>query len=57
VGVFDAVRKQVPLENLADRAKAYGIDSYIVTQLRDGDVSTAEGSRRTARADDGPYFD
>src|SRR5256886_4077387 len=24
------VRKQVPLENLADRAKAYGIDSYIV---------------------------
>src|SRR5438128_11383056 len=24
------VRKQVPLQNLADRAKAYGIDSYIV---------------------------
>src|SRR5256885_8879063 len=24
------VRKQVPLENFADRAKAYGIDSYIV---------------------------
>ncbi len=24
------VRRQVPIENLADRAKAYGIDSYIV---------------------------
>src|SRR5258708_35277087 len=23
------VRRQVPLENLADRAKAYGIDSYV----------------------------
>jgi len=29
-GVFDAGAQQVPLENLADRAKAYGIDSYIV---------------------------
>src|SRR5260370_23447770 len=45
------VRKQVPLENLADRAKAYGIDSYIV----DGNdvvamYSTAKEAVERARA-------
>src|SRR5260370_10590421 len=51
------VRKQVPLENLADRAKAYGIDSYIV----DGnDVvaenSTAKEAVERARAAEGPIL-
>jgi len=48
------VRKQVPLENLADRAKAYGIDSYIV----DGNdvvavYSTAKEAVERARAGKG----
>jgi pyruvate dehydrogenase E1 component alpha subunit/2-oxoisovalerate dehydrogenase E1 component alpha subunit len=51
------VRKQVPLENLADRAKAYGIDSYIV----DGNdvvavYSTAKEAVERARAGDGPIL-
>ena len=51
------VRRQVPLENLADRAKAYGIDSYIV----DGnDVvamnSTAKEAVDRARAGEGPIL-
>jgi TPP-dependent pyruvate/acetoin dehydrogenase alpha subunit len=51
------VRKQVPLENLADRAKAYGIDSYIV----DGNdivavYSTAKEAVERARAGQGPIL-
>ncbi len=51
------VRKQVPLENLADRAKAYGIDSYIV----DGNdvvavYSTAKEAVELARAGEGPIL-
>jgi TPP-dependent pyruvate/acetoin dehydrogenase alpha subunit len=49
------VRKQVPLENLADRAKAYGIASYIV----DGNdvvavYSAAKEAVERARAGEGP---
>jgi pyruvate dehydrogenase E1 component alpha subunit/2-oxoisovalerate dehydrogenase E1 component alpha subunit len=51
------VRKQVPLENLADRAKAYGIDSYIV----DGNdvvavYSTAKEAVERTRAGEGPIL-
>src|SRR5213080_4946292 len=51
------VRKQVPLENLADRAKAYGIESYIV----DGNnvlamYSTAKEAVERARAGEGPIL-
>ncbi|HEY6266473.1 MAG TPA: thiamine pyrophosphate-dependent dehydrogenase E1 component subunit alpha [Candidatus Acidoferrum sp.] len=51
------VRKQVPLENLADRAKAYGIDSYIV----DGNdvvamYSTAKEAVTRARVGEGPIL-
>ena len=51
------VRKQVPLQNLADRAKAYGIDSYIV----DGNdvvavYSTAKEAVERARAGEGPIL-
>ncbi len=51
------VRKQVPLENLADRAKAYGIDSYIV----DGNnvvavYNTAREAVERARAGEGPIL-
>ena len=51
------VWKQVPLENLADRAKAYGIDSYIV----DGNdvvamYSTAKEAVERARAGEGPIL-
>jgi TPP-dependent pyruvate/acetoin dehydrogenase alpha subunit len=51
------VRKQVPLKNLADRAKAYGIDSYIV----DGNdvvamYSTAKEAVERARAGEGPIL-
>ena len=51
------VRKQVPLENLADRAKAYGIESYIV----DGNdvvamYSTAKEAVDRARAGEGPIL-
>jgi len=51
------VRRQVPLENLADRAKAYGISSYIV----DGNdvvavYSTAKEAVERARAGDGPIL-
>src|SRR2546428_3394960 len=51
------VRKQVPLENLADRAKAYGIESYIV---EGNDVvavySTAKEAVERARAGEGPIL-
>ena len=51
------VRRQVPLENLADRAKAYGIDSYIV----DGNnvvavYSVAREAVERARAGEGPIL-
>jgi hypothetical protein len=51
------VRKQVPLENLADRAKAYGIDSYIV----DGNdvvavYTTAKEAVERARTGEGPIL-
>src|SRR5205823_9559305 len=51
------VRRQVPLENLADRAKAYGIDSYIV----DGNnvvavYNTAREAVERASAGEGPIL-
>jgi pyruvate dehydrogenase E1 component alpha subunit/2-oxoisovalerate dehydrogenase E1 component alpha subunit len=51
------VRRQVPLENLADRAKAYGIQSYIV----DGNdvvavYTTAQEAVDRARAGEGPIL-
>src|SRR6266403_289797 len=51
------VRRQVPLENLADRAKAYGISSYIV----DGNdpvavYATAKEAVDRARAGEGPIL-
>jgi TPP-dependent pyruvate/acetoin dehydrogenase alpha subunit len=51
------VRRQVPIENLADRAKAYGIASYIV----DGNdvvamYSTAKEAVERARAGEGPVL-
>ena len=51
------VRRQVPLENLADRAKAYGIDSYIV----DGNnvvavYNAAREAVQRARAGEGPIL-
>jgi pyruvate dehydrogenase E1 component alpha subunit/2-oxoisovalerate dehydrogenase E1 component alpha subunit len=51
------VRRQVPIENLADRAKAYGISSYIV----DGNdvvamYATAKVAVDRARAGEGPIL-
>jgi TPP-dependent pyruvate/acetoin dehydrogenase alpha subunit len=51
------VRRQVPIENLADRAKAYGISSYIV----DGNdvvavYNTAQEAVDRARAGEGPIL-
>jgi TPP-dependent pyruvate/acetoin dehydrogenase alpha subunit len=51
------VRRQVPLENLADRAKAYGVASYIV----DGNdvvavYKTAKEAVDRARAGEGPIL-
>ena len=51
------VRRQVPLENLADRAKAYGIASYIV----DGNdvvavYKTAREAVERARSGEGPIL-
>jgi TPP-dependent pyruvate/acetoin dehydrogenase alpha subunit len=51
------VRRQVPIENLADRAKAYGISSYIV----DGNdvvavYMTAKEAVDRARAGEGPIL-
>ena len=51
------VRRQVPLENLADRARAYGISSYMV----DGNdvvavYSTAKEAVDRARAGEGPIL-
>src|SRR5260370_15112392 len=51
------VRKQVPLENLADRAKAYGVESYIVdgNDVVPGHSATKETEER-ARAGAGPVL-
>jgi len=51
------VRRQVPLENLADRARAYGISSYIV----DGNdavavYTTTKEAVERARAGEGPIL-
>jgi TPP-dependent pyruvate/acetoin dehydrogenase alpha subunit len=51
------VRRQVPIENLADRAKAYGIASYIV----DGNdvvamYTTAKEAVERARSGEGPIL-
>ena len=51
------VKRQVPVKNLADRAKAYGIDSYIV----DGNdvvavYTTAKEAVERARAGEGPIL-
>ena len=51
------VRRQVPLENLADRGKAYGISSYIV----DGNdvvavYTTAKEAVERARSGEGPIL-
>ena len=51
------VRRQISLENLADRAKAYGVSSYIV----DGNdviamYSTAKEAVERARAGEGPIL-
>jgi TPP-dependent pyruvate/acetoin dehydrogenase alpha subunit len=51
------VRRQVPLENLADRAKAYGITSYIVDGNDVVDVfTTAREAVARARAGEGPIL-
>src|SRR5438309_3587816 len=51
------VKRQVPLENLADRAKAYGMDSYVV----DGNdvvavYTTAKEAVNRCRAGQGPIL-
>jgi pyruvate dehydrogenase E1 component alpha subunit/2-oxoisovalerate dehydrogenase E1 component alpha subunit len=51
------VRRQVPVENLADRAKAYGVTSYVV----DGNdvaavYATAKEAVERARAGEGPIL-
>src|ERR1700723_1783605 len=51
------VKRQVPIENLADRAKAYGIDSYIVDGNDVADVyTTAKEAVDRARAGEGPIL-
>jgi TPP-dependent pyruvate/acetoin dehydrogenase alpha subunit len=51
------VRRQVPLENLADRAKAYGIASYVVDGNDVAEVySAAKEAVDRARAGDGPIL-
>jgi pyruvate dehydrogenase E1 component alpha subunit/2-oxoisovalerate dehydrogenase E1 component alpha subunit len=51
------VRRQVPLENLADRAKGYGIASYIVDGNDVGAVyTTAKEAVERARSGDGPIL-
>ncbi len=51
------VRRQVPLENLADRAKAYGIASYIVDGNDVADVySTTKEAVDRARGGEGPIL-
>src|SRR6201996_8345512 len=51
------VKRQVPIENLADRAKAYGIDSYIVEGNDVADVyTTAKEAVERARNGEGPIL-
>jgi TPP-dependent pyruvate/acetoin dehydrogenase alpha subunit len=51
------VRRQVPIENLADRAKAYGIASYIVDGNDVAEVySTSKEAVDRARAGEGPIL-
>src|ERR1700685_4657729 len=51
------VKRQVPIENLADRAKAYGIDSYIVDGNDVADVyTTAKEAVERARNGGGPIL-
>jgi TPP-dependent pyruvate/acetoin dehydrogenase alpha subunit len=51
------VKRQVPLANLADRAKAYGIDSYIVEGNDVAAVySTTKEAVDRARAGEGPIL-
>jgi hypothetical protein len=51
------VRRQVPLENLADRGKAYGIASYIVDGNDVAEVySTSKEAVDRARAGEGPIL-
>jgi pyruvate dehydrogenase E1 component alpha subunit/2-oxoisovalerate dehydrogenase E1 component alpha subunit len=51
------VRRQVPIENLADRAKAYGIESYIVDGNDVVEVyTTAKEAVDRARAGEGPIL-
>jgi TPP-dependent pyruvate/acetoin dehydrogenase alpha subunit len=51
------VKRQVPLENLADRAKAYGIASYIVDGNDVAEVySTSKEAVDRARAGEGPIL-
>ena len=51
------VRRQVPIENLADRAKAYGIASYVVDGNDVAEVySTAKEAVDRARAGEGPIL-
>jgi TPP-dependent pyruvate/acetoin dehydrogenase alpha subunit len=51
------VRRQVPLENLADRAKAYGISTYIVDGNDVAEVySTSKEAVDRARAGEGPIL-
>ncbi len=51
------VRRQAPLENLADRAKAYGIDSYVVDGNDVAAVYTiAKEAVERARAGEGPIL-
>jgi TPP-dependent pyruvate/acetoin dehydrogenase alpha subunit len=51
------VRRQVPIENLADRAKAYGIASYVVDGNNVAEVySTAKEAVDRARAGEGPIL-
>jgi TPP-dependent pyruvate/acetoin dehydrogenase alpha subunit len=51
------VRRQVPIENLADRAKAYGISSYIVDGNNVVDVfTTAREAVARARNGQGPIL-
>jgi len=51
------VKRQVPIENLADRAKAYGIASYIVDGNDVAEVySTAREAVDRARAGEGPIL-
>src|SRR5580658_3195516 len=51
------VKRQVPIENLADRAQAYGIDSYIVDGNDVADVyTTAKEAVERARNGEGPIL-